>query len=29
MGISSVSGIGGADQTKAGFAGVAGAGVEF
>ena len=29
VGISSVSGIGGADQTKAGFAGVAGAGVEF
>src|SRR5215470_7817690 len=29
VGISSVSGLGGADQTKAGFAGVAGAGVEF
>ncbi|HEY1332751.1 MAG TPA: hypothetical protein VGF31_00765, partial [Myxococcaceae bacterium] len=29
VGISSVSGVGGADQTKAGFAGVAGAGVEF
>jgi opacity protein-like surface antigen len=29
VGISSVSGIGGADQTKAGFAGIAGAGVEF
>jgi|GEM_PF-368311 opacity protein-like surface antigen len=29
VGISSVSGIGGADQTKAGFAAIAGAGVEF
>jgi opacity protein-like surface antigen len=29
VGISSVSGIGGADQTKAGFAATAGAGVEF
>jgi opacity protein-like surface antigen len=29
VGISSVSGIGGADQTKVGFAAIAGAGVEF
>jgi len=29
VGISSVSGVGGASQTKAGFAGTAGAGVEF
>lgn len=29
VGISSVSGVGGVDQTKAGFAGIAGAGVEF